>query len=65
MAKFFKHIGKLLKQKSTWVGAATIAAGVGAPDQITHILGQGGDIVGIVFGTALMAFDTGSHLPNA
>ena len=64
MAKIFKHIAKLLKQKSTWVGAATIAASVGAPDQVTQILGHGGNIVGAVFGTALMTFDMNAHAPE-
>lgn len=54
----FKKIGRLLKQKSTWVGAGVLAVAVGAPQEVGLVLDDLGSIAGVIFGTGLMAFDT-------
>lgn len=62
--KIGRWIGRRLKEKSTYVGLATVAAAVGAPAEVTAAIGQAGQIVAIVFGAGLMAATTAVHTPE-
>lgn len=60
MKKVLKWLGRRLKERSTYVGIATVAAAVGLP-QVAEVAGQAGQIVGIVLGTGLVAATTSQH----
>ena len=60
--KILKWLGHRLKERSTYVGIATVAAAVGLP-QVAEVAGQAGQIVGIVLGSGLVAATTSQHTP--
>jgi hypothetical protein len=57
LKNIFKKVVKLAKQRSTWVGAATLAA-VAGNAALGNKLGDVGNAVGLIFGTAAIATDT-------
>ena len=58
-----RWIGRRLKEKSTYIGLATIAVAVGAPPEVIAAIGQAGQLATIVFGAGLMAATTAVHTP--
>ena len=61
--RMIRWAGRRLKEKSTYIGLATVAAAVGAPPEVTAIIGQAGQLATIVFGAGLMAATTAAHTP--
>ena len=57
LKNIFKKVAKLAKQRSTWLGAATLAA-VAGNAALGNKLGDVGNAVGLIFGTAAIATDT-------
>jgi hypothetical protein len=56
-----KWLGARAKEKSTWIGAATIAATF--VPQLTPVLQGVGQVVGLVFGGAMVAATTTPAAP--
>ena len=64
LKKIGRWIGRRLKEKSTYIGIATVAAAVGAPAEVTNVIGQAGQLATILFGAGLMAATTAVHTPE-
>jgi hypothetical protein len=62
LGKILKWAGRRLREPSTYVGLATAASALGAPELGLQI-GQAGQLVGLVIGTGLIAATTSAHPP--
>lgn len=60
--KIMRWAGRRLKERSTYVGMATIAATLGA-EKLGMQIGQAGEIISILTGTSLIAATTSEHTP--
>lgn len=60
LKKIGRWIVRRLKEKSTFIGAAMVAAALGAPEVAAKI-GEFGQIATILFGTGLAAATTSQH----
>lgn len=65
MSKSIKSIGRWLgrrlRERSTYAGAAVIAVAVGAPAAVIEHIGTAGQIAAIIFGTGVAAATTSVH----
>jgi hypothetical protein len=62
LGKILKWAGRRLREPSTYIGLATVASSLGAPE-IGVQIGQAGQLVGLVLGTGLIAATTSAHPP--
>lgn len=62
IGKIAKWLGRRLKERSTYAGAAIVASAVGA-HQLGAQIGQFGEAAALIFGTGLMAGTTSQHPP--
>ena len=63
--KIARWIGRRLKERSTYIGIETVAVAVGAPAAVTDVIGQAGQLAGVIFGSGLAAATTLVHTPIA
>jgi hypothetical protein len=64
LKKIGRWFGRRLKEKSTYVGIATVAVAVGAPPEVTDAIGKAGQLAALIFGTGLIAATTAVHTPE-
>lgn len=60
LKKIAKWAGRRLTERSTYIGLATVATALGAPQLGLHI-GEAGQIVTLILGTGLVAATTSAH----
>lgn len=62
IGKIAKWLGRRMKERSTYAGAAIVVSTLGA-HQLGAQIGQIGEAAALIFGTGLMAGTTSQHPP--
>lgn len=58
LKRIVRWAGRRLKEKSTYIGLATVAIAVGAPAGVIETIGTAGQIAALIFGTGMAAATT-------